>query len=159
MESVFNKINENLINTFVNVISTFDIGLTAQYQSEHCKMIHYVINECPCILGRDYTNGNLGIVKKLYKDINKRLYLLVKNQEKNQNQNGNKFVIQPIMEDFKIYNSSYLSEFDCFHPTEFGHKNMATILWNNMFLPVGQKIKEMKNLLPIYEPKDDDFLQ
>lgn len=159
LKILFNKIQKNLIKTFINVISTFDVGLTAHFQTEHCKVIHYVINECPCILGRQFTQGNLGIVKKLYQDINKQLYLLVKNQEIFDNENGNKIVIQPIMENFEIYNSSYLSDFDCFHPTEFGHKNMGIILWNNMFLPPEKKIKSMKDLLPIYEPSENDFLQ
>ena len=159
LKNLFDKIQKNLVNTFVNVITTFDVGLTADFQTEHCKIIHYVINECPCILGRQFTQGNLGIVKKLYQDINKKLYLLVKNQQNFENKNGNKIVIQPIMEHFEIYNSSYLSEFDCFHPTEFGHQSMGTILWNNMFLPPEKKIKSMKYLLPIYEPSETDFLQ
>jgi hypothetical protein len=36
---------------------------------------------------------------------------------------------------------------------------MGTILWNNMFLPEAQKLKNMENLLPLYVPKDTDILQ
>ena len=158
MEQLFHKIQKNLINTFVNVISMFDVGLTAEFQTEHCKVIHYFINECPCILGRQYKKGNLDIVKNLYQDLNKGLYPLVKRYNNYKKENGNKIVIQPIMENFKIYNSSYLSDFDCFHPSEFGHKNLATILWNNMFLPPDKKIKSIPYILPIYKPKPDDYL-
>lgn len=159
LEQLFQNIIADVQKTFVNVISTFDVSLTADWQNKGCEIVHQLINECPCILGRDKTGNYKEIVKKLYQDINLLLYQLVKKYNQIGVLRNVKFVIQPIMENFQIYNSSYLSSFDCFHPSEFGHELMATILWNNMFLPENQKIKNMPNMLPLHIPQKNDFLQ
>jgi len=159
LESLFVDIIESSKKIFVNVVSVFDVSLTKDWQTKECEFIHYLINECPCILGRDKRDDAHDVVKMLYKDINVELYLLVKKINVFAKDRDIKFVIQPIIEDFKIYNFSYLSSFDCFHPSEFAHKCMGTILWNNMFLPEDKKLKNMPYMLPLYEPKDGDFLQ
>lgn len=159
LDQLFNNIIQDVENTFVNVVSTFNVGLTADWQNKECEFIHQLINECPCILGRDKKGNYKEIVKKLYQDINSLLYPLVKKYEEIGLLRNVKFVIQPIMEDFQIYNSSYLSSFDCFHPSEFGHELMATILWNNMFLPPDKKIKNMPQMMPLHIPKKNEYLQ
>lgn len=159
LAQVFNDIIENAEMMFVNVISTFDVGLTADWQNEGCKIVHYLIDECPCILGREQAMGNREIVSKLYKDINRELYPLVQEYTQKGFPKNIRFVIQPIIEDFQIYNSSYLSSLDCFHPSEFGHYCMATLLWNNMFLPPNKKLKNLPYMMPLYQPGENDFLQ
>lgn len=159
LAQLFSNIVQESKNMFVNVISTFNVALTADWQNKGCDLVHQLINECPCILGRDKTSDYKEVVEKLYKDINLLLYPLVENYSKLGFSKNIKFVIQPIIEDFVIYNSSYLSSFDCFHPSEFGHHCMATILWNDMFLPPNKKIKNLPNMIPLYEPTEDDYLQ
>jgi len=159
IEELFQDIIQNYQYIFVNVISTFDVGLTADWQNKGCEWVHQIINECPCILGRDKTGNYKEIVKNLYRDINLLLYPLVKKYDEIGFLRNIKFVIQPIMENFEIYNSSYLSSFDCFHPSAFGHELMATILWNNLFLPADQKIKNMPYMMPLHIPQDGEYLQ
>lgn len=159
MEQLFQNIINDYQKTFVNVISVFDVGLTADWQNPGCELVHKLINECPCILGNDKKGNYKEIVKQLYKDINSLLYPLVKKYEKIGVLRNVKFVIQPIMENFQIYNSSYLSSLDCFHPSAFGHELMATILWNNMFLPEDKKIRNMPYMLPLHVPGDNDYLR
>jgi len=159
MEQLFQNIIKDYQNIFVNVVSTFDVALTANWQNKGCEIVHQLINECPCILGRDKTSDYDVVVKKLFNDINSLLYPLVKKYDKIGTLKNIKFVIQPIMEDFQIYNSSYLSTLDCFHPSAFGHELLATILWNNLFLPPEKKIKNMPYMLPLHIPGENDFLQ
>ncbi len=159
LEQLFQNIIRDMEMTFVNVVSVFDVSLTANWQNRGCELVHELINECPCILGRDKTGDYIWVVKNLYRDINLLLYPLVKKYDEIGVLRNVKFVIQPIMEDFKIYNFSYLSSFDCFHPSFFGHELMATILWNNMFLPPDKKIKNMPYMLPLHIPQNDEYLQ
>jgi len=159
LAQLFSNIVQQSQNMFVNVISTFNVALTADWQNRGCDLVHQLINECPCILGRDKTSDYKEVVEKLYKDINLLLYPLVENYSKTGFAKNIKFVIQPIIEDFKIYNSSYLSSLDCFHPSEFGHHCMATLLWNNMFLPPNKKMRNLPNMVPLYVPTKDDYLQ
>lgn len=35
---------------------------------------------------------------------------------------------------------SYLSDTDCFHPSELAHGQVAKAMWNNLFRPFDQKI-------------------
>ena len=156
MEQLFKNINEQSNKMFVNVISTFDVSLTEDFQHEDCKIFHFLINECPCILGRHQQPDAKYVVKQLYKDINEQLYKLV---EKYNVKENIQYVVQPILEDFQIYNQSYLSSLDCFHPSAFANHVMATALWNNMFLPPEQKIRDMPYSMPIYTPTDEDMLQ
>lgn len=159
LEQLFQNIISDTEYLFVNVISTFDVSLTADWQNRGCDFVHNLINECPCILGRDKSGDYRSIVKKLFKDINLLLYPLVKKYDEIGILRNVKFVIQPIMEDFQIYNSSYLSSLDCFHPSAFGHELMATILWNNMFLPSDKKIKSMPFMQPLHVPQENEYLQ
>ena len=159
LEQLFQNIIKDVEYLFVNVISVFDVSLTADWQHKSCEIVHELINECPCILGRDRSGDYRDIVKNLYREINVGLYLLVEKYDKIGMLRNVKFVVQPIMEDFKIYNYSYLSSFDCFHPSEFGHELMATILWNNMFLPVDKKIRSMPYMMPLHIPIEGDYLQ
>jgi hypothetical protein len=159
LEQLFQNIIKDVEYLFVNVISVFDVSLTADWQHKSCEIVHELINECPCILGRDRSGDYRDIVKNLHREINVGLYLLVEKYAKIGMLRNVKFVVQPIMEDFQIYNFSYLSSFDCFHPSEFGHELMATILWNNMFLPVDKKIRSMPYMMPLHIPIEGDYLQ
>lgn len=156
MEQLFRNINEQSDKLFINVVSTFDVSLTEDYQHEDCKIFHWLINECPCILGRNKQTDAKYVVKKLYKEINEQLYKLV---DKYNQKETIQYVIQPILENFQIYNQSYLSSLDCFHPSQFANEIMGISLWNNMFLPPEQKMKDMPYKLPIYIPNSEDILQ
>jgi phospholipase B1 len=157
MEQLFKNIINQSEKIFINVVSTFDVSLTQDWQRVSCETIHYLINECPCILGRNRQKNAKEKVGELYKAINQKLAQLVKKYA-----NVKKDIeigLQPILEDFRIYNESYLSSLDCFHPSEFGNKVMATILWNNMFLPPEEKMTNMEFMQPLYVPNENDNLQ
>jgi phospholipase B1 len=111
----------------------------------------------PCILGRNRQQYVISKVTQLFQDMNKELYPYINSLEGKRDDIVVK--IQPILENFQIYNKSYLSDLDCFHPSAFSNKIMATILWNNMFLPAEKKLKNMEYLLPIYEPTEEDYLR
>ena len=157
MEQLLKNIVGQSEKMFINVVSTFDVSLTQDWQHIDCDAIHYLINECPCILGRNRQKNAKEKVGELYKVINHKLIALIK-KYKNKKENV-EMSLQPILEDFKIYNQSYLSSLDCFHPSEFANKVMATILWNNMFLPPEKKMTNMEFLQPLYVPTENDYLQ
>jgi hypothetical protein len=46
-----------------------------------------------------------------------------------------------------------------YHPSEFANKVMATILWNNMFLPPEKKMTNMEFMQPLHVPTENDVLQ
>lgn len=157
VRKLLNQIYKESQKVFINFISLFDVSIVIEWQSMGCKMFHLLIDECPCILGWKRHNDMREKVGFLYKDMNNALYPYIKSLDGKREDIIVR--IQPIMENFEIYNQSYLSKLDCFHPTSFGNMILSTILWNNMFLPEGQKLKNMENLLPLYVPKETDILQ
>ncbi|KAI9243324.1 hypothetical protein BDA99DRAFT_530591 [Phascolomyces articulosus] len=58
-------------------------------------------------------------------------------------------------------NDNLLSNVDCFHPSEMGHRWFAKQLWRMMFLPLTEKKNELKfdQFLKIYCPTDSDRFQ
>lgn len=142
---------------FINYVSLFDVSVVMDWQNPKCDVVHFLINECPCILGRNRQKDAREKVGALYKDINSELYPYIKSLDEKRDDIIVR--IQPILENFHVYNQSYLSSFDCFHPSAFSNIVMGTILWNNMFLPEAQKLKNMEYLQPLYVPMDTDILQ
>lgn len=154
---LFDTIYEDSQKIFINYVSLFDVGVVLDWQNPKCDIVHLLINECPCILGRNRQPDAKNQVSQLFQDMNKRLYPYIGTLEGKRE--DIEVRIQPILEDFQIYNKSYLSELDCFHPSAFSDKIMATILWNNMFLETDRKLKNMEYLLPLYVPMEDDYLR
>jgi len=154
---LLDNIYEDSQKIFINYVSLFDVGMVLDWQNPKCDIVHLLINECPCILGRNRQKNVRSKVIQLFQDMNKKLYPYIASLAGKRDDIIVK--IQPILENFKIYNSSYLSKLDCFHPSSFSDKVMATILWNNMFLPSEKKLKNMEYLLPLYEPTEEDYLR
>jgi phospholipase B1 len=157
VRQLHDQIYRDTQNVFINYVSLFDVSVVMDWQNPKCDIVHLLINECPCILGRNRQRDAREKVGALYKDMNAALYPYIRSLD---GERDDIIVrVQPILENFQVYNQSYLSTLDCFHPSEFSNMVMGTILWNNMFLPEGQKLKNMEYLLPLYVPTETDILQ
>jgi lysophospholipase L1-like esterase len=157
VRQLHDQIYRDTQNVFINYVSLFDVSVVMDWQNPKCDIVHLLINECPCILGRNRQRNARERVGALYKDMNAALYPYIKSLD---GERDDIIVrVQPILENFQVYNQSYLSSLDCFHPSAFANMVMGTILWNNMFLPEEQKLKNMEYLLPLYRPTATDVLQ
>ena len=157
VHQLHDQIYRDTQNIFINYVSLFDVSVVMDWQNPKCDIVHLLINECPCILGRNRQRDAREKVGALYKDMNHALYPYIKSLDGKRDDIIVR--VQPILENFQVYNQSYLSTLDCFHPSAFSNAVMGTILWNNMFLPEVQKLKNMENLLPLYQPTATDILQ
>jgi phospholipase B1 len=157
VRQLHDQIYRDTQNVFINYVSLFDVSVVMDWQNPKCDIVHLLINECPCILGRNRQRDAREKVGALYQDMNAALYPYIKSLD---GERDDIIVrVQPILENFQVYNQSYLSTLDCFHPSAFANMVMGTILWNNMFLPEVQKLKNMEYLLPLYQPTETDILQ
>jgi len=157
VRQLHDQIYKDTQNVFINYVSLFDVSVVMDWQNMKCDIVHLLINECPCILGRNRQRDAREKVGALYKDMNQALYPYIRSLDGKRDDIIVR--VQPILENFQVYNQSYLSTLDCFHPSAFSNMIMGTILWNNMFLPEAQKLKNMEYLLPLYVPTETDILQ
>lgn len=67
-------------------------------------------------------------------------------------------VVQPMLRDFVIPNSNFVSKEDCFHPNLQGHRAMAVSLWNTLFLPSKNKPTNSDPNAPIVCPTDESLI-
>lgn len=165
VESYLNNVNEtlrfiedNIPYTFINLVTNLDVIQMRQFSIDNnkCKIVHHLIDECPCILGNYYNPFLMNNIEQYKLKINEGLYKL---EEYYSPTNSFRVVIQPFMEKLNIPNSTFLSKLDCFHPAEMSQKLMAIHLWNNMFQPKNNKTKFLNISATIYQPKDSDYLQ
>merc|ERR1719353_679866 len=67
-------------------------------------------------------------------------------------------VVQPILSEMDIPDYTYLSTFDCFHPSLLAHQQIALGLWQNLFEPVGKKKTKLVPPAKMKCPTNADFI-
>merc|ERR1712187_1031882 len=67
-------------------------------------------------------------------------------------------VVQPAIDMMSVPDWTYLSRFDCFHPSLITHQQVALALWINLFQPVGNKTDDFTIPVNAYCPTDDDMI-
>ena len=105
IKQLLDNIYKDSQKIFINYVSLFDVGVVLDWQNPKCDIVHILINECPCILGRNRQSDVINKVSQLYQDMNKELYPYINSLDGKRNDIVVK--IQPILENFQIYNKSW----------------------------------------------------
>lgn len=127
-------IRTNIPRVFVNLIANMDITKIYDVKNGTCQVMHAV--ECPCPSSSSANNRNL--VKKAITQYISTAYSISANYTERRYP-GFAVVVQPFLIDSPIYDRTYLSAADCFHPSALAHEAMSISLWNNIVTPAAQK--------------------
>lgn len=136
------RVRSTLPRTFVNLITGFNLsevyylGRKSLYCEAHQRVFSW---ECGCIFDKnaDATRLEVDIVTQQY---NERIFKIAARYKALQYPDF-AIVVQPFFSKTKAseFPTSFLSTFDCFHPSLLAHQTMATALWNNMLTPTASK--------------------
>lgn len=123
----------NVPRLFVNLLPNLDVSKLYDVKDGTCGALHVV--ECGCIAS---TAAKRTAVQTAVKDYWTRAEKIAQNFAA---RNSQQFAVvsQPFLMESPIYNRSYLSAADCFHPSAISHSAAATALWNSMLTPKAQK--------------------
>ena len=127
----------NMTRTYVNIVSLLDLSHVARVQRESvwCKLKHDVVKECGCITPKA-SSAQLAQVDANVHVLNQRLHQLATLHTHKARANGRAdlaFVAQPFLEGAgPRLTLDFLSDLDCFHPSESAHQELAIGLWNTM---------------------------
>lgn len=142
MRDVLEKVRSTLPRTFVNLILGFNISEVYWLgrKSLYCELHQRVFSfECECIFDKNAnaTRLEVDVVTQQY---NQRLFKIAADY-KAKNYSDFAAVIQPILYRANAidFPESFLSTFDCFHPSLIAHETFAIALWNSMLTPAAQK--------------------
>jgi len=124
----------NVPRLFVNLLPNLDITQMYQYKAGVCSLLHGY--ECPCATSTNA--GNRQAVSSGAKEYLSRAIRIAANFR---SRNNKEFavVVQPFLTESLIFNRSYLSAADCFHPSAISHVAISTALWNSLLTPSAQK--------------------
>jgi len=125
-------IHKNIPRVFVNLLSVLDITKLYDFGTGLCSVLHQY--ECACPQNKNTRELVKGYVRQ-YQDA---AYEIAKNYS-SRNYNDFAVVVQPFLIDSPIFNRTFLSAADCFHPSGIAHGVISTALWNSMVTPVAQK--------------------
>jgi len=144
IRSVLEKIRSTLPRTFVNLVLGFNISdvYWLGRKSVYCELHQRVFSfECECIFDKDANKTRLE-VDVVTQQYNQRL-VKIEAEYKAKNYSDFAAVIQPFLINTQAINfpTSFLSTFDCFHPSLLAHESFAIGLWNNMLTPAAKKQK------------------
>lgn len=114
-------------------------------QNPMCALVRAFSNECPCAFrARNHTDvERMDAAAVEYNAVLRAL------AAKYQGDDQFAVVVQPFMEDSHIPDATFLSPFDCFHPSLRAHETMAVHLWNSLFMPAARKPRK---LVPHWQP-------
>jgi len=125
-------IHANIPRVFVNLLANLDITKLYDFTTGLCGVLHTY--ECPCPQNKNTRELVRGYVRQ-YQDA---AYEIAKNYT-SRNYHDFAVVVQPFLIDSPIFNRTFLSAADCFHPSGLAHGVISTALWNSMITPVPQK--------------------
>jgi len=125
-------IQKNIPRVFVNLVANLDITKLYDFTTGLCSVLHTY--ECPCPANK----GTRDTVKTYVKTYQTTSYEIAANFTARK-LNDFAVVVQPFLIDSPIYNRTFLSAADCFHPSGLAHGVLSTALWNAMITPIAQK--------------------
>jgi len=136
------RVRTTLPRTFVNLIlgfnlsEVYNLGRKSLYCEAHQRVFSF---ECGCIFFKNATTTRteVDVVTQQY---NQRLFK-IDEYYKTQHYSDFAVVVQPFLYKANAANfpESFLSTFDCFHPSLLAHETLAVGLWNNMLTPAALK--------------------
>ncbi|KAI8906981.1 hypothetical protein DFJ77DRAFT_476145 [Powellomyces hirtus] len=168
IRAAFEKVRINLPNTVINVMSIFKVSeIWPLTKNElQCKIKRAVGLKALC--GCAFVDGDTasGVAKRKVMDDyaaiwNQRLLKVV--TEYRGKYDNFAVILDPAGGNTPLtqFDPSFVSNIDCFHPSERAHKYMARNLWNNLFLDSTNKTQKWPKDLDnnIYCPTATDRIQ
>jgi phospholipase B1 len=125
-------IQKNVPRVFVNLVANLDITKLYEFTTGLCSILHTY--ECPCPQNKNTRELVRGVVKNYQTAANQ-----IAAHYASKNLKDFAVVVQPFLIDSPIYDRTYLSAADCFHPSGLAHSVLATALWNSMITPIANK--------------------
>lgn len=112
---------------FVNLMANLDITKIYDINAGACGILHP--NECPCPSSR-----NAAVRQTVKAVISEYVHVAYQISANYTSRNNKQFavVVQPFLIDSPIFNRTYLSAADCFHPSAISHATSGIALWNSM---------------------------
>ncbi|XP_046583106.1 phospholipase B1, membrane-associated-like [Haliotis rubra] len=157
IEQALQILYDNVPRALVQVVNIFDIGPLTEMGGFICSTVH--VYACDCLLnqaGRDKAS----ILTLDYQRETEK----VVSSSKFHNHEDFTVVLQPFLEDADPprksdgnLDTAFFAP-DCFHFSRMGHQMVAKNLWNAMFQPVGMKDRDWDMNVPIYCPKENEFI-
>jgi len=132
--SALDYLYANVPRLFVNLLANMDITKIYDVKNGACGVMHPV--ECPCPSSTNAVTRNN--VKNVIKQYVSTAYEIAANYTARKNPEF-AVVVQPFLRDSPIYNRTFLSAADCFHPSEIAHQAISVALWNSIVTPAAQK--------------------
>lgn len=154
LTSALDILKEGLPRTVVSLVSMVNLSslATAPGVDDHCKVPHVIGKvECSCPFGGANSSA---IVQEVTKQDNAELYKMAQAYKTK----DFSVVVQPGMDMMSVPDWTYLSRWDCFHPSLVTHQQVALALWTNFFQPVGKKTTKFQLPVKVYCPTDDDLI-
>ncbi|KAK2170678.1 hypothetical protein LSH36_1g12015 [Paralvinella palmiformis] len=144
IEEALDILHTKLPKTFVNLVPMFDITPLNNFTDPLCTLSHWLFCDCVVVNATEMKPLQLGYYNELKSLIDSGKY---------ETKDDFTVVIQPMFVDSDLpvdpetgeYIRTFLSP-DCFHPGRGAHQSFALTLWNTMFIPVGQKPQNVKQL-------------
>jgi len=134
MLSTLEYLYANVPRLFVNLLPNLDITQMYQYKAGVCSLLHGY--ECSCATSTNAANR--AAVTAGAKEYLSRANRIAANFKARNNKEF-AVVVQPFLTESAIFNRSYLSAADCFHPSAISHVAISTALWNSLLTPSFQK--------------------
>jgi len=130
LEFIYSKVPR----VFVNLMANLDITQLYELKSGVCQPIHLTVCPCPSSLN-PLTRNHVRATAKAY---TAAAYEIARNFTARKNPEF-AVVVQPFLSGSPIYNRTFLSPADCFHPSALAHEAISIGLWNSMLTPAAQK--------------------
>ena len=110
--------------------------------------------ECPCAFSNNQDRFEMDKFASLFNKISQQTISKYKQTE------SFRIIYDPTLQylDLMEWDSGFISDFDCFHPTENAHQILAVMFWNNLFRRRIDK-KRAVEVEEIYEPKEGEFIR
>jgi hypothetical protein len=158
LNETLTKIHQKIPRVFVNLIYIFEIGMMDAWRNgkddPYCSRFWNVLKRSlPCMVTTDELRAKLVAYAKEY---NKRMEKLSKWW--NERRKKDFYVsIQPMLQHARLPDKTWVSSFDCFHPSMKANAETSAALWNSMQLPLGKKPTTMVS--EFLCPDENTFLQ
>jgi len=124
----------NVPRLFVNLLPNLDITQMYPYKAGVCSLLHGY--ECTCATSSNAANR--AVVSSGVKEYFARATRIA-STFKARNNKEFAVIVQPFLTESPIFNRTYLSVADCFHPSAMAHEAISTALWNSLFVPQALK--------------------